>query len=322
MTHNICCPGFPAQSTDRSGCSAHDEWSEYMVCALILDSAFSQELEEWTQKLSACACSHPCCWAGQLLGYRHIFGFSREALLLSHQTLHSAGRRHSSSCESGRIQHPRDDCKVYFFYIFFQFLKDLYIVLLCFFFESICLMCVSKISQLDSINRDTGYKLAKSINSLCRDYNSYSRNSSKGETFHWGRKKQREYLGSRWHTEKQKRIKQIFSFYCKPHNMELAFRTSWLGSLYSTWLDRQNAVHTNRLPRLFSISISNRIAMVFLDNVDRIMVHFLGDLKHQEWRRRDFNYLWDGQSWLSQLTALGAIARWNGKKWVCHWKLM
>lgn len=171
------------------------------------------------------------------------------------------------------------------------------------FFESICLMCVSKISQLDSINRDTGYKLAKSINSLCRDYNSYSRNSSKGETFHWGRKKQREYLGSRWHTEKQKKIKQIFSFYCKPHNMELAFRTSWLGSLYSTWLDRQNAVHTNRLPRLFSISISNRIAMVFLDNVDRIMVHFLGDLKHQEWRRRDFNYLWDGQSWLSQLTA-------------------
>lgn len=131
VTHNICCPGFPAQSTGRSGCSAHDEWSECMVCALILDSAFSQELEEWTEKLSACACSHPCCWAGQLLGYRHIFGFSREALLLSHQTLHSAGRRHSSSCESGRIQHPRDDCKVYFFYIFFQFLKDLYIVLFC-----------------------------------------------------------------------------------------------------------------------------------------------------------------------------------------------
>lgn len=104
-----------------------------MVCALQLDSAFSQELEEWIEKQAFCACSDPCCWAGQLLCCKRIFGFFREALLLSHQTLHSAGRRHSSSCESGRIQHTRDDCKVcwVFFCIFFPFLKDLYVV--CFF---------------------------------------------------------------------------------------------------------------------------------------------------------------------------------------------
>lgn len=32
VTHSICCPGFPAQSTDRIDCSAFDEWSEYGLC--------------------------------------------------------------------------------------------------------------------------------------------------------------------------------------------------------------------------------------------------------------------------------------------------